>query len=359
MAEGSSNLELENRTDINLVERNKLVDSLGRESKRKHNFLYSATDHFVVIYRDVPDIYKVFGTWIDTDPDSLAQFLESKLPKVLSHFDLKEPKMFQIINVRKESFLNIFEGGRHVGSKKNSPTLAYNDVFSKKSQASEGSVFLIEDEPFIYSTAIHESIGHGVVSTALMGSLENKARGIRFLEEGLAAYATDIANDRSSHQVVQKVIAHDVSWVLGKKGMSASEDEVKYEFEKAGNFLTTSGIPLKDFFKLKSAKFDASKTAGSEGGGLEIIFTYYRGASFVKYLVDAFGIGKFKSWIKDVSSDNFYDSLSKTFGVSVEELEKGWRDSVLIEDFTQNPFLKPYTEEGLRWIQAQCRKFCD
>lgn len=359
MTEESSNSELRNHTDINLAERNKLASTLNHESNRKHGFRYSVTDHFVVIYKNIQDIYKAFGAWIDADPNSLARLLEARLPKILSHFNLLEPKTIQVVNVRKSTLLNVFVAGEHLRPKKDSSTLSYNNVFFSKTKASEDSISLIEDKPSIYTTAIHESIGHGIVGTALMGSFENKARNIRFLEEGLASYATDIVNDRNSHQIMQRVIAHDAGWVFGKKGMSVSEDEIKHGFEKAGNFLFTGGIPLREFFKLKSAKFDASKTAGFEGGGLKKVITYYRGASFIKYLVDTFGISKFKSWVRDVSSDNFYNSLSLSFGVSVEELEKGWRDSVLIEDFTQNPFLKSYTEEGLRWIQTQCRKFCD
>ena len=52
--------------------------------------------------------------------------------------------------------------------------------------------------------------------------------------------------------------------------------------------------------------------------------------SFVKYLIDTYGIDDFML-IYNASSFNFYDSYKNIFGQSFEELKAAWRQTV--EDY--------------------------
>lgn len=338
------------KTDLS-SERFQIVDKLDKELEHDSHLAYFTTTNFIVVYRDIPEIYKSFSGWLDTDPSSLGMYLEDKLGVVQRHFGIHDLKGFEVVQVKKGGIFNFFMGGSHSGGRRTQIDIddpyeeaRFSHVFSRgKGKRSP--------EPSIYSTAVHEAIGHGFINTTLMEG-KNPDRRMGFVEEGLASYISDIAGSISSHDVLVETMIEGANWVFPQnlRNFELSEEDLKKKMRKTG-FM--NNIPLADLFKLKSTSFQADKNRKSMAGSLP---NYARGASFIKYVIDAFGIDKFKKWLNRINKINFYDGLREVYGVEIDELEEGWKNAVLRNSFKDNPFIKSnkfqQSDDELEWIRS-------
>lgn len=341
------------------------VAIVKKEVANRSDRTYAASDHFIVVYKNIPNIYRKFGSWLDTHPLSLAAFLEGELPKAVNHFQIDTANTVQVVDIRSGGFLDYMHG-YHSGSRRHILSFEIDAEEEKKKTSGIGFSHVFprgKDEfgkrPDIYETAIHEAIGHGIVTPALLGDEESKAREVRFLEEGLAEYTTDLLIGRDSHDVIARQMVDDALLVYYKvkiDGTDAySREEIIKRLDEKG-FLTN--VSLANYFKLKFDDLDIAKSNDSLSARVP---DYYRGASFVKYLIDTYGVEQFKSWAKNVTPESFYTTLETAFGKPRDVIESEWKKAVMKNDFKDNPLLKnqhlgfdtdQHKQEGLDWVNS-------
>ncbi len=93
-------------------EREGILEEL-EEERRKGRISFAESEHFIVVYTGKLNL----GTWLDSDPISLAHFLEQKLELASVKFGINVPsEIFQVVRVKNG---RVDEGGVHTqGHKK-------------------------------------------------------------------------------------------------------------------------------------------------------------------------------------------------------------------------------------------------
>lgn len=93
--------------EIGFGERNMVLTELQAEAaKNPATVSYTATEHFIVAFKEGVDLIKQFGYWLDTDVSSMANFLEDNLPRVMKHFHLPIPDVTQVVTVKNKSWIS-------------------------------------------------------------------------------------------------------------------------------------------------------------------------------------------------------------------------------------------------------------
>lgn len=308
------------------------LDRLKAEQGKKPDTLFHASEHFLVVYDAVGKALGDSRLWLDTHPSALAEYLEGKLRDAQERFHTNLPvNTFQVVRVGKPGMFlgKVFEG-YHKGDQEGLTR------FSRRwNHARFSTVYAIDygtsNEPSFYQNAIHEAIGHGYIEPQLfLGSKDKKD--LRFLHEGFVTYLTDVATGINPHeQLTQRIVRTAEYMLTDPKGnwipdyKSQEQAEVLLEQAKDGQ-----GFELSDLFLLRGKKSDVTKR------GLKTNNYYYRGNSFVKYFLDTYGLSKFKYFVAQISRDNFFDLLTAVTGNSIQEIEEGWRQEVLENNFVSN-----------------------
>lgn len=337
-------------------ERSKIVANLKKEQE-KGKVLYAETDNFIVVYRDIPKIYRKFDSWLDTHPRALAQHLEIKLEEAKEHFQFDIPDTFQVVEVKSGGLLL---GGYHTGKRRGILSLKeweharYSKVFSEKRK----DAFV---EPAIYSTAVHEAIGHGIIDKELIGEYATppykRKPELNFLIEAIATYTEYTLSGADPHDYFRDAMREvallqfaglDGKWKLGSLTEEQTRKRVK-KVSKAG-----VGFSVSEVFKLKGDGLkDAESVKPKDGDNLNDLFARYsRGGSFVKFMVDRYGIETFKRWTSQLNSSDFFESLEQVTGKTVSEIEREWKDEVLTDLFLDNPI----TEERERGLREETKR---
>ncbi len=325
-----------------LSERAQLVDKLDTEMRTRTDLTYYTTPHFIVIYNGNRSLYKNFGGWLDTHPASLANFLEDKLLEVTDLLDISQPTKTQVITVRNKGISDSQSAGYHSGRREHrlsrhvSNDLRYSHVFPSKKRYPGG-------QPGIYESSIHEALGHGISQPALFDEIEKERNRIDFLREGFANYVTHRVLGVDSHDVLIGQIIDYAAYNLSERDYDNISPARLIKIGRKKGYL--SNIPLQDFFRLRTQDFDVSQSAGIFSGPSKTNPDYYRGPSFIKLLVDEFGVDRFKDWISKVNSEKFYQSLTEIYGKTPEELEREWHQAILDRPFSQNRFSLMITED--------------
>lgn len=272
------------------VEKHKLLTQLEAESQVNPNFSYAATGHFIVVYNS-PGIYRYFGSWLDTDPNSLAEFLERGLTQAVNHFQIDNPDTIQYVDV-KSGMLGM-GGGLHLGTSRGYVPLKewqharFSKVFSGKLYQPTPN-----NKPGIYGGAVHEAIGHGIIARILTGipinrlellsRLIRRPHSINFLEEGLANYVENLVMGIDPHDemrtylisaALDRFMSGDGNWELNKRSQSDIEKVVRKKS-------TWADFAISDFFKLR--KNNSKQPLPDDFHSNP---DYYRGSSFIGYFV--------------------------------------------------------------------------
>lgn len=327
-------------------ERSKIVTGLEAE-QAQGGLLFAQTDHFIVVYRDIPDIYGEFSGWLDTHPTALAQHLEYILEAVTGHFHLNLQDNFQVVEVKKGGLFVL--DGVHLGNTRSLLSLKaweharFSKVYSGKRRAGF-------DEPVIYGAAVHEAIGHGIVERGLFGEEVLRKRPYQnspelgFLIEGLATYIEYTFSGADPHDYFRNAMLDAAisrftdlggRWKLD----SLSEDQIR---GLVGRYSRIDGFSISGVFKLQERPVSGYHTEEPmDRVDLSNLFAKYsRGGSFVKYLIDRFGREAFQEFARRAGSSYFFSSLEEVTGMAVEAVERSWKEEVLTEAFIRNPIIE-------------------
>ena len=334
-----------NETDNNLrdVERKKLLYQLEKDQK-KGKLLFASTDNFIVIYKDIPTIYRKSGSWLDTHPKSLADFLEIKLKSAINHFQLDPPQNIQVVEAKKGFILSsqgqYTDNTKGVLSFKEWENTKFSHVYSNR-RRQEGF-----KEPIIYQSAIHEAIGHGVLMNNFLTEEAVNAigenAGLSFIKEGLAVYAEYYLSGLDTHDYLRSMMEYHARMQLSNLDWDLKIDNLtKKQIKKRVQKVGFVGFSIAGVFSLSNKDLSPSSINSNNKEELNSFFgKYYRGGSFVKYFIDRYGMSTFKNWTKSLNTKNFYVSLEEVSRKSIKDIEQEWRDDVLTEKLFNNPIIE-------------------
>ena len=343
---------IEQGDSVREQERSELIAGLQGE-QAQGRLLFAETDHFIVVYRDIPEIYREFAGWMDTHPAALAQHLEAALGEAKDLFRVTLQDTFQVVEVKKGGLFSL--GGVHTGGKRRLLSLKeweharFSQVYSRKRRAGF-------TEPAIYGFAVHEAIGHGVIGRALFGDevfrkAPNKiSPELDFFLEGIATYTQYSLSGVDPHDYMRQAMLDaallrftDLTgrWRLG----TLPEDEM---IEHVRRFSRNDGFSISGVFKLQQRGEGRGESQDTtDKVDLKALFAKYsRGGSFVKFLIDRYGVEAFKQFSRQASSGDFFASLVQVTGRTVEAIEREWKEAVLTDAFLYNPMIEA-AERGL------------
>jgi hypothetical protein len=327
----------ENRTKPLLPEKEQIISRYKKKAANNPEFCFAVSPHFIVAYRN-RRIYENFGSYDGTDPKLLVDFLEAGLDKIKSEFKINIPdNTFQVIDVsnpllRRHSQRNITGDHFENKSKKTSRRRWNNAQFSK--------VYAIPsyipgiDIPSAYATAVHEAIGHGYVGSRLFSDRFFQHNTIpHFLLEGLATYVTHEVIGVSPHDVLRDALVRK-AYSLFTNGYKEWQGQLSQEeIERKINNTSFMRFSIKNIFSLGNEEELSGDTCLEEKD--------VRGSSFVKFLIDKFGINFFKELCCDIATaglseereptaiQNYYKILANITGCSIKDLEGEWKREVL------------------------------
>lgn len=306
-------------------ERKELIDKFDKRIAKDFSFRYWASNNFLVAFEDTYSLEKKIGP--ERTPEALANFLEEKLAFFQNHFGVDLPDTFQVVNLVKGGIFRFIEGGTHLGGSKGMLAFKsyeharFNKVIHKKRKNE------FSDEPIVYQFAVHETIGHGYIEPVVLPSWEKlEQKPVQFLREGLATYIELKAVGVNLHDYMGKQIlaAADMAftdlfggWRLG----SLTEEELKAKFSRVQGYL---GVKMDSIFKLRE-----NTKIKKELLDYMNLHNYYGGGSFTTYMIDIYGIDKYKQWVKNINEENFISSLEEVTGKPIEDIEEEWKQIVL------------------------------
>lgn len=308
-----------------------LENFLTRESITREASLFpeaglAHTRHYAVFFSDAKALSTDIATGGEMSPAKLGEHLEAKHEAALELFRLPDSPIFRSVLVRmadeREAPL---------------PPQGKNTEYSDGKRANLTFVFLHPDNRIadvkntgvddLRHIAVYGAIGHGLVRKELDTSTQ-----VRFLSNGVADYATWMIHGVDPHDVMGQHLVDNARNAFGKTRRNISGDISKKQASEVclqpHNTISISGT------------FFLHRESGTGQEKPEELADFYRGASFIKYLVDVYGMETFKTWAKNVDADNFYSSLTKMTGKSVGELQQEWKETVLQDEhIADNPLI--------------------
>jgi len=334
-------------------ERGQIREVLKARKASGEEILMGETEHFVVVYRGGRDVYRRFGSYLDTHPMSLAQFLEIKYHNIFQQFQLDSgitgTHLVEVGRLRE----NLFISGVHKGDKHeryddhNWETVRFSDV---KSNTFPGK--LSSNYPQVYQTATHEVLGHSVFQPILMPQISISQEDYRknflgFASEGFATYIENLAIGIDSHKLYGKILFNEFAFnppfglymtLLNMNHRLVEIDKKWGDPQKPIIFEDTKemGKMIKD-----SGMFMDLKNCFNMGWQEELspnISHYPRGASLNRLIFDTYGPDIFRQWTLGVNRDNYGHLISDITGLSRQAISQVWKSTVLksMQEMTNN-----------------------
>lgn len=332
-------------------ERQKILEILGEE-KEKKRISFAQSEHFIVAYAGNLNL----GTWLDSDPNALATFLEQQLAHASSKFgiDVKSDE-FHVVRVKNG---RIEERGIHTRGhekfyhRKRHMHALFSGVSQIKAVRNQSGM------PNFYSVATHEAIGHGflmykvfpqwdishIVRPTIRSSTEeinaftqilHETRRIGFLTEGLAGNVQFEAEALNPHDYFALELVRAVMTSFRKLGG-------KWKIDDFNNPLFTQLVHKKGFsasFSVAGA-FDLARAAKSSLLSEKLDPSECeRGASFIEFMLETFGKETFLGWAKNVNPGNFIPSLEECTNMDQHNLESLWMQCVFSRVSFDNPLI--------------------
>lgn len=279
------------------------------------------SDHFTVIFSD-PEALGTGKTGGGMNPVRLAEYLEGKRSVALTHMQLpgtNSPELLFIESVQ-DNDLPFPPEGRHIRSRSmtGDPIGDGNIVRLHPRNRITNINYTRTDD--LHNISVHEAIGHGNIET----QFRNGQLPIKFIREGLADYITHYCTGNNPHDVIgaylvdTAYLAFEQARRKVKKGISErKKTDICVPFQKTD--MSISGV-----FVLRQGETGFIRSEAQSR-----LDVYFRGASFVKYFIDTYGVDKFKAWLNNITRENCYETLTEITGKSLDEIETGWKESVL------------------------------
>jgi hypothetical protein len=335
---------------IKEAEKDQVIAKVKDRINLGEEIIYGETDHFIVIYRGGNKVYKNFGSFLDTNPSSLAQFLEYRSLKMLERLDLgTEIKSVHVVEVgHRKGVLGLLTSGTYRFNKYEGfgdtewEHVRFSEIGSGKSPDCFSSYL-----PKIFNTAAHEVIGHSIIQPLLMPQLgltgdDHAKNFLGSASEGAPVFIENEAVGIDSHLQY----AHFLSWALAtdpifRMGLLMSQIEdwsVRWGNERSEQteklLRETEGIslPISKIFDVDWEK------------DTQIDFVHYpRGASLNKIILDEFGTAVYKRWASQVTRENYRTIIPVITGVSAEDFKGLWKERVLskMTDLSSSGSYKP------------------
>lgn len=311
-----------------------VIEKFRAEQEREPSIKIGQSEKFVVVYRDAPKIYESFGAWIDTDPSALAEYLEQRLAALAEHFRVTVPNRFYVVEVIKGAMFKVlYRSGENMWNVSRhhfpeSDGVKFWDYANFSKVYSRWSYTDKKGKPNIYKVAVHEALGHGFIEKEL---IPDDTPEIHFLIEGLASYVQYAGAGLNPHDYFREILVilaegHFSSlfygWVLDRDSPKEITKKMREQDPIFGS--------LMDAFFL-----DGPKSNIFGAGMFKKTGDYPRGCSFVKYLIDSYGVDMFKDWIYQVTRENFFSSLELMTRKSMPVIEEEWKQEVLNREFLE------------------------
>lgn len=318
---------LENNPGVK-TERMRIVDRLDGEAQYNPDLQYFTTNHFIVIFRGRENINKKLGGFAEEQPSGLANFLENRVERVASELQIQLPDTFQVVEVSKSGGW-LINHGTHYGDREG---VYKHKVWEKarfnKVKLTDG---VVNGYPELYYNASHEAIGHGILGEVLFNQWNSASWQSSFLVEGLAVYGANLAVDKDSHF---DFLAHIVQ---GAEDFRAFTGKFKIDEMTDNDLVTFSGkkpfLKGDDFLSARDAFSLIDQKTGKGVNRSQVAFgpqhDYYRAPSFIKHIVDNYGVDVVEEWLKMAEFHNFFTSLETLTGKRLSEIEQDWKRSVL------------------------------
>src|SRR3989344_1691265 len=323
------------------------ITDVQKAQRKDAHLEYQVSPHFITLYRD-PTIYSRFGL----EPSSLNETLERSLESACNFFGIETPEELHVIDIGKgERFLGIrMESGPFIGRghvinplgglwrpEKNSvfgiryrPGMDFSEVIADTSFDRAGN-------PKFIGSAIRYGVAESVLSK-LMTAWSEEWANIGFVREGLAYYIQYSSQGIDPDDVMKMVMG---DYVMQPERFGDWEGQIKESITpaKARQLVSkrdyfTGDISIEEVFRIEVLEYAKKPKIALWKGETG----YYRGASFVKFLINKLGIERFKTLLEGANSRTFRERLLKTTGLTIERIEQEWKDRV-VGNFEHNPLL--------------------
>lgn len=324
-----------------LQERQKVIDGIRYDGIRNRDIHFAESPHFIVVFKDT-EPYKDFGAPGLEGPEDLAYYLEGGLKIATDAFGIETPDTFQVLQIKRGGrFMSMVHSGLHFGNREGQFKFKEWDHarFSESGTRGKSKALFT---PKAYTVALHEAIGHGVLAPAL---LSEEGQLIPFLNEGLSTYIEYVASGRNPHDyLIGQMFDHGL-----EKFQNLLGEWKEMTPEQTASALTKQGISdisVANLFRLISEKEDVTKRDyASVKNGTPNHADYTKGGSFTKYFIDRFGVEAYKRWAGSVTRTGFVPSLEDATGLTLKEIESGWKQEVL-KGFMTSPEITGKIEGG-------------
>ncbi len=338
-----------------IPERQKIIDGLDLDRIKHPDIHYAQSPHFIVIFQD-NKIYEDFDTPTLQGPEDMAYYLEGGLKIAKDLFQIEMPDTFQVVRVSRRDRNGLINGLHTYGRESPTSSSWSHARFSKTTTRKKPDSELT---PAAYTTSLHEAIGHGILAPALFSK---EAYFIPFLHEGLATFFDHFGSGKDAHDYLRLHMinhARDKFTDFMGEWKKISDDQLIKMINQKGR----TDFSIANCFSLSSETdniLDRYDTSPNDSD-------YLKGGSFIKYFIDTFGVNNFKRWVGNVNRQNFIQSMEEISGLSIGEIEAGWKKSVLdnfiesqaVTDQLENVTLKDQTRNynELRMINDLYQKY--
>lgn len=342
--------------------RQKAVLEIEKAQQKDPSFSYGASDHFITIYKD-PRVYSDFGL----QPPSLNAHLESALAHASQHFGIEVPPKLHAIGIGTSKFL----GMQIVEKPYDYKEKAWKYALGAKSESifgirpQSGIIFSdiassrkkgVGGKPAVFEDAVRIGVGEGFILPALMTEWAEDWSNLHLLRDGIGYYIHFMESGVNPHDVMRKEM---VDYAMqperfGKIGgdfrdpQSMSADKIIKLLGKREGMRGNISMARMFALRAKNDRFTYDRDGRSQ---LTSESAYYRGASFVKYLIDTLGIDGFKNLVAKISTGSLERDLQGKVGMSISDVERGWKNAVL-QGFEENPLLDVQEAERPRMPKA-------
>jgi hypothetical protein len=309
------------------TEREKILHQYSKKESKNPNFLFDASDNFIVSFDDASKIRKKLKESPDIAPKNVVEYLDSNLPEVLALFQLDQPEGFQVVHVTTGGGLSkFFAAGLHFGKQDGEfsthkwSEAYFNKVFPQPLRHTQSEHF------GIYDIAVHEALGHGIAQVGLKVGSE----AFQLVTEGIPTYVDRVIKNENPHDEFRYNL-----FLIGNERFTNMSGRWTLDEMPHSQIVKVAQKPafLRDMSLVKSFSLDS--TIGTTDR-----LPYMRGCSFIDYFLNSYGLQAFKQLVGQVNKSNFHSRLQDLTSKTVEQLESEWKEVVLAENFFDNPFIR-------------------
>lgn len=313
--------------------RDSAIQDLNKAQEKDPKMRYEVSSHFITVYKD-PSIF----TRHDLAPSFLNDTLEASLQSASKFFGVKLNEELHLIELKSGGD----EFARYIGKRGSQtsmgvrylPGMDFSDIVANGRFDRVG-------QPRFIGSAIQNIVAERIVTELMTEWSSENGRYMDWLNTGFIRRGL-------VHYILYRSQGIDPDDVMKTEMVDYADDFGRFRFDSSGKPRSLTPEEVKKLVVKRDSLYgNASiremfglhrKEMGSHTNFKDDESAYFRGASFVNFLIETLGVERFKALIKRTDPDTFALGITKATGLTLNQMEKAWKARVL-ENFEQNGML--------------------